>query len=246
MVSLGTQPLPIRVTPDVRVLAFTLGVTLATVLLFGAAPVFRATRPDLAPALKQGRTVLGCPARNRLARGVVVAQVALSLLPLSSAGLFLQSLANLLGVSTGFASTLRKRVSDSVLNQRLAAHLATLGGLVAAFLACLGIYGLMSYSVARRTNEMGIRRARGAPRRDVLRLVLEQSLALLLVGVIAGLALAVAASRLLTSVLFGVPPCDPLTLGLATMSLIAVALLASYAPARRATRISPLVALRYE
>ena len=452
MVSPGAQPLPINVTPDAQVLAFTLGLTVLTVLLFGTAPAFRATHLDLTPALKEGRSVVGSPSRNRLARGLIVAQVALSLMLLAGAGLFLRSLSNLLNVPTGFdkenvlcmgvdptgagykadarlqttmqrveervgsipgvqaaafaffifdgggwtgpvivpgrptadndpevfhnivgpqfvaamkmpivlgrtlsprdngsshrvavinetmarlyfpgssplgrtfnvgkdpdwqnievvgvakdakymqlredqmaaafhphaqhpsflyrfvvrhngnaaslipqirrafadidpnldvsdVSTLNKLVSDSVLNQRLVAELSTLFGIVAAFLASIGIYGVMSCGIVRRTNELGVRMALGAERRDVLWMIFRESLGLVTIGVAAGLVLALAASRLVESALFGLKPFDPLALGLATLTMVGVALLAGFLPARRATHIDPIVALRYE
>ena len=452
MVSAGDQPLPIDVAPDTHVLIFTLAVTMLTVLLFGIAPALRATRLDLAPTLKEGRSVMGAPSRNRLARGLVIGQVALSLVLLAGAGLLLNSLQNLLAVPTGFdktnvlvmaidpaaagykedarleimmqraeervasvagvqsaafafsvfdgggwtdavivpgrpasrtdpevfhnivgaqymitmripiilgraltarddgqsrkvavinetmarlyfpggsplgrtfnvgpspewqnvevvgvvkdgkytalrerptaaafyphaqhpgylsrilvrytgdkaavvsrvraalaeidpalpigdVSTLNRLVDDSVINQRLVAQLSTLFAALAAFLACIGIYGVMSYGVARRTNELGVRMALGAERRDILWMVVRETLRLILIGVAAGVALSIAASRLIQSVLFGLKPFDPLVLGLAVITLTAVALFAGYLPARRATRIDPMVALRYE
>src|SRR5205823_4160399 len=101
MVSTGSQLLPIRVAPDTAVLGFTLVVTILTVLLFGTAPAFYATRLDLAHSLKEGRGTTSGLKRNRLTRGLVVSQVALSLVLLICAGLFLRSLANLMDVDTG-------------------------------------------------------------------------------------------------------------------------------------------------
>ncbi len=104
----------------------------------------------------------------------------------------------------------------------------------------------MSYGIARRTNEFGVRMALGAGRHDVLWMVLRESLRLVFAGVAIGLALALALSRVATSLYYGVKPYDPLAIGLAIFAMLAVALLASYVPARRATRIDPLIALRYE
>jgi ABC-type antimicrobial peptide transport system permease subunit len=104
----------------------------------------------------------------------------------------------------------------------------------------------MSYGISRRTNEFGIRMALGAQRGDVLWMVLRETLALLMLGVAAGLTLAFTLSRLVTSLLFGLSPADPLALGGATALMIAVALFAGWLPARRATRIDPTIALRYE
>ena len=454
MVSAGSQPLPIRVTPDAGVLAFTVVVTILTVFLFGAAPALRATGLELAATLKTGRGVVSAAMRNRLTRGLVVGQVALSLVLLAGAGLFLRSLANLMNVNVGFdkhnvlrmridpagggyqtdgrlrsmmqrveervsslpgihgasfaisvfdgggwsqdditvpgrprsekdprvalniigpayldvmkmpivlgrplsardseasrrvavinetmartlyaggsplgrtfsvgneaewqnvevvgvvkdaqyielgeermpaaffphsqhspeflnnfvvrytgdsglvvpavrravgdidpnlpvsdVRTLAQMVDDFTLNQRLVAQLSTFFGILAAMLACIGIYGVMSYGIARRTNELGIRMALGAQRRNVLWVVLRETLALAIAGVSIGLALALVSSRLVESLLFGLKPDDPLAIGLAVLTMIVVAVFAGYLPARRATRIDPLVALRYE
>jgi len=453
----GSEPVPISVAPDAQVLGVTLAVSMLTVLLFGVAPAFQATNIHLAPALREGRGTSASPSRHRLARGLIVGQVALSLLLLAGAGLFLRSLINLTNIDTGFdrqnvlltgidpvgagykedarledmmervegsvgalpgvqaaafslfvfkdggwttgvtvpgrpkspndgdvdhnvvgpgyfaamrmpivlgrglderdnraarkvavinetmartyfaggsplgrtfrigepdkenspewldlevvgvvkdakydhltettmaaafyphaqhtsylytlvtrstgnskalipaiqraiaaidpnlpvtdSTTLTQVVDESVLNQRLVAQLSTFFGVLAAFLAAIGIYGVMSYGIARRTNEFGVRMALGAERHDVLWMVLRESLGLVLAGVAIGLALALALSRVATSLFYGVKPYDPLAIGLAVVAMIAIALVASYLPARRATRIDPLIALRYE
>jgi ABC-type antimicrobial peptide transport system permease subunit len=146
----------------------------------------------------------------------------------------------------GDVTTLAQLVEDSALHKRLVAQLSTFFGVLAAFLACIGIYGVMSYGIARRTNEFGIRIALGAERRHVLWVVLQETLWLALAGVSIGLVLALAFSRLVESLLFGVKPHDPSAIGLAMLAMIAVALFAGYLPARRATKIDPMVALRYE
>jgi putative ABC transport system permease protein len=116
----------------------------------------------------------------------------------------------------------------------------------ALFLAALGIFGVMSYAVVQRSREIGIRLALGAEPADVMKMVLGQALPLVAIGVGAGLTGAVALSRALSSLLFNLSPTDPGTLGGVAVLLAAVALLASYLPARRATRVDPLVALRSE
>lgn len=131
-------------------------------------------------------------------------------------------------------------------NERLVARLSSLFGLLALILACVGLYGLLSYEVARRTRELGIRTALGAQRRDVFRLVLGEGLILAISGAVLGVGAAIGVTRYLGSLLYGVGATDPLTFTTIAFVLIAVALLACYIPSRRATRVDPLVALRYE
>jgi predicted permease len=130
--------------------------------------------------------------------------------------------------------------------ERLFASLSSFFGLLALALVCIGLYGVMSYTVARRTHEIGVRMALGAQSGDLLRMVLRESLLLVLTGTLIGLAAASAATRLIAAMLFGLTPTDPLTLVLATLLLLAVAAWASWLPARRAARVDPLVALREE
>ena len=144
------------------------------------------------------------------------------------------------------AGTLAEQVDRSVVDQRLTAQLSSFFSLVAVFLACIGIYGLMSYAVVHRTNEIGIRVALGAQQGQVLRLIMRQGLVLAASGVAVGIALALIFTRLLRSLLFGVQPFDPVTFIGVAFLLTLIALAACYLPARRAMRVDPVVALRYE
>lgn len=451
MVSDGRDALQLNVPVDVRLLLFTLGLTLATALLFGTIPAFRATRLNLTDSLKNGRGQSSAAAKGPLAKALVIAQVALSLVLLVGAGLFVRSLVNLTNVDTGFnrenvirlridpssagykedtrlvnmyreieervsalagvraasfsvftfnegtwnnpiwvqgylsghrdtdvhhnavgtnyfaamgisllagrtfgpqdtatspkvgiigetmartmfpsgspigqhygralahaadiqvigvvkdvkynsldeqqqpgdylpyiqnvrylddfevrysgdsaaiitavrqaihdvdpalpvsdVSTLNEQVSRSITNQRLVAQLSSFFGLLAVFLSCIGIYGLMSYLVARRTKEIGVRMALGAERSHVLWLVMRESLWLVALGIAVGVPVALASERLVSSELFGLRPSDPVTLLSGVGVLLAVAALAGYLPARRASLVDPNISLRYE
>jgi predicted permease len=142
--------------------------------------------------------------------------------------------------------SLSEHIGRSLIQQRLVARLAAFFGLLALLLACVGLYGVLSYAVARRTNEIGIRMALGARRGDVFWLVLREALALAVAGVVIGLLASLAATQTASSLLFGLEPNDPLTIAAATLLLLAVAALASYLPARRAARVDPMAALRDE
>jgi len=142
--------------------------------------------------------------------------------------------------------TFAEQISESVSRERLVALLSSFFGFFALLLAALGLYGVMAYAVVRRTREIGIRMALGAQTGNVLWLVLRETLLLVLLGIAVGLPVALAATRLTGGLLFGLTPNDPLTIALATLVMIAIAALAGYIPARGATKVDPLRALRHE
>jgi predicted permease len=142
--------------------------------------------------------------------------------------------------------SMRERIGDATVRTRFSAVLLAVFASIALVLAAVGIYGVMSYAVTARTRELGIRIALGADAATVLALVLRRGLALTLSGLGAGVVAALAATRALKSLLYEVQPSDPATYAMLVAVLGAVALLASYLPARRATRVDPLVALRTE
>ena len=144
---------------------------------------------------------------------------------------------------------MRDAINDSLMQERFIAQTASAFSLFALLLACIGLYGVMSYAVTRRTSEIGIRMALGAQVRDIVWLVMREVLLLVALGIGIGLAAALATTRLastLFALLFGLAPSDSLTITLATLLLIGVAALAGYIPALRASRVDPLLALRNE
>ncbi|HEV2498391.1 MAG TPA: ABC transporter permease [Terriglobia bacterium] len=148
--------------------------------------------------------------------------------------------------SIGNIATMDQLLGDAVAQPRLNAVVVASFAGIALLLACVGIYGVVSYMVKQRTHEIGVRMALGAQKSDVLRMVMRQGLKLTLAGVGIGIVGALALTRFLSSLLYGIKPTDPLTFVAVSLILVAVALLACYIPARRAAKVDPMVALRYE
>jgi ABC-type antimicrobial peptide transport system permease subunit len=142
--------------------------------------------------------------------------------------------------------TIPVQIDQRLVRDRLTANLSSFFGTVALLLACIGLYGVLSYNVARRTSEIGLRMALGAQKKDILRMILREALLVSAIGAAAGLGAALAATQILQSMLYGITAHDPLTLAGAAGILLAVAILAGAIPAWRASRVHPMAALRYE
>jgi ABC-type antimicrobial peptide transport system permease subunit len=136
-------------------------------------------------------------------------------------------------------------MSASMARRRFSLSLMAMFAGLALFLAAIGVYGVMAYAVNQRSQEFGLRMALGAQHRDIVLLALRPGMFLTMMGVLAGLAAALAVTRLMSTLLFGISPLDPLTFVGVPVVLAAVALLACWIPARRAVRVSPVIALRY-
>jgi predicted permease len=143
-------------------------------------------------------------------------------------------------------TTVNNAIDSRIVQDRLLAQLSIVFGVVAALLAAIGLYGILSHGVTRRTNEIGIRKALGAQQRTLIAMVLRETGGLLLVGMMAGAGVSIAGVRLITSRLYGLSPSDPATMTSALVGLLVVAALATWLPAYRASRVDPLVALRQE
>jgi predicted permease len=143
-------------------------------------------------------------------------------------------------------TSLRVQTDEALRQDKLITQLVSFFGLLGLLLSCVGLYGIMAHAVVRRTNEIGIRMALGAERRDIVWMVLKESLMLVGIGLALGLPASWGAAQLISNQLFGMRPSDPISLAVAVLLLTVVAVLAGYLPARRASRVDPLVALRYE
>ncbi len=142
--------------------------------------------------------------------------------------------------------TLEKQLDNSLVTERLVASLSSAFGLLATLLAAIGLYGVMAYTVARRTREIGIRMSLGAASGDVVWLVMKEVLVLVAIGIGVGLPAAWRLTGLVRTQLYGIQPNDAFTIALATLGIAFVALMAGYVPAMRATRVDPMRALRWE
>jgi ABC-type antimicrobial peptide transport system permease subunit len=142
--------------------------------------------------------------------------------------------------------TLKQKADDGVTEEHLLAVLSGFFGGLALLLTAIGLYGVMAYAVTLRTHEIGIRLALGAQRSSILRLVIYDAAIVLVVGIAAGLLGSIWITRLVKGLLFGLTPNDPVTMALAIAAMVMVAFVATHIPARRAMRVDPMVALRYE
>jgi putative ABC transport system permease protein len=166
--------------------------------------------------------------------------------PAKMSGALRQTVASLGHEYVTSIKTVRQNIDRSLLQDRVTAMLSTFFGALTLLLAAIGLYGLMAYTVTQRTREIGIRLALGAARGRVLKMILRETLALVIAGVLIGVPCALAASQLIAHMLFGLSPNDPTTLTFVAGALLAVGILAGFLPARRAMRVDPMVALRHE
>jgi predicted lysophospholipase L1 biosynthesis ABC-type transport system permease subunit len=241
--------------------------TFAQRLTGGADPVGRRFRIEATPTTPEVTYEIVGLARNAIyqflreqPRPLVFLAAAQTARPGTGVHLVIHSEMPLATVAAGVTSALReadpriavsfrvfdRQIDGTIVRERLLAMLSIFFAAVAALLALLGLYGVIAYAVTRRTNEIGVRIALGAGRGAVLTMILREAAVLITAGIAAGLVIALAAGKLAASLLYGITPHEPVTLATATAVLVAAGLLASYRPARAATRIEPTVALRAE
>jgi ABC-type antimicrobial peptide transport system permease subunit len=210
---------------DWVVLAFALLISILTGLVFGLAPALHSAKGALSSAIREGGRGSGYSTKTgRLRDVLIVSEVAFALILMVGAGLLLRT--------------------RSLASRRFSADLV--GGFagLAVLLASIGIYGLLAYMVGQRSREIGVRMALGARRDDILRMFLRKGVALAGMGIVADVAFSASTASMMASLLYGVRPHDPAVFLIVPLLLLAVAALASYLPARRATKVNPIVALR--
>jgi ABC-type antimicrobial peptide transport system permease subunit len=241
--------------------------TFARQLTGGADPVGRRFRIEATPVTPELTYEIVGLARNAIyqflreqPRPLVFLAAAQSARPGTGLQLAVHSETSLATVTAGITSALReadpriavafrifdRQIDGTIVRERLLAMLSIFFAAVAVLLALLGLYGVIAYGVTRRTNEIGVRMALGAGRGAVLMMILREAAVLIAAGIVAGLVIALAAGKLAASLLYGITPHEPVTLAAATAVLVSAGLLASFWPARAATRIEPTVALRTE
>jgi ABC-type antimicrobial peptide transport system permease subunit len=150
------------------------------------------------------------------------------------------------GVRISAIQTLQNLVDRSLLEERLAADLSSIASALALLLVSIGLYGAVAYAVTRRTQELGIRMALGAQKRDIFWMVLSETLTTVMAGIAVGVPMGLGAVRLISAKLFGVGAADPVAITVAVLMMISVSAVASFLPARRAAKVDPMVALRHE
>jgi hypothetical protein len=240
------------------VLLFTLGISLGTGIFFGLAPAWQATRAAGHAGLRESGGATASRHKLWFDKILVIGQIALSAILLMGAGLFVHSLLNLNRISLGFEtdhillfrlSLPHARYNDAQMTtffSQLQPKLATLPGVRSVTVSNIGIYGIMAYAVNTRTAEIGLRIALGARANQVLSRILREAFWLTSAGIVFGLMTAFWLTRFIRVMLYGLGSTDAFTVGGTALLLLSVSLVAAFAPARRASRIDPIRALRHD